>query len=144
MDRLTSGQFMAALPDAVRGHVVPAWRGFRSQHRSWLCQLYFSDPALHYEVWNMGERRGKLELGLHFESRDSARNHRLLQHMSMAMVGVKATLGAEWECEPWDRGWTKVYTTVPYEPFSRDYLDRISVDLARAIEVLQPLLERSK
>ena len=132
---------MAALPETVRGHVVPLWRGFRSQHRSWLCQLYFGDPACHYEVWNMGERRGKLELGLHFESRDHERNRRLLQLVSSAMIGVKATLGGDWECEPWDRGWTKVYTTVPYEPFTTAYLDRVSRDLAHAIEYLQPLLE---
>ncbi|MBL8094769.1 MAG: hypothetical protein JNL73_11425 [Anaerolineales bacterium] len=131
---------MAALPERVRGHIAPSWRDFRSQHRSWLCQLYFGDPAIHYEIWNMGERRGKLELGLHFESRDHARNQHWLQIVSAAMVGVKATLGEAWECEPWDRGWTKVYTTVPYEPFTTDYLDRNARDLARAIETLQPII----
>ncbi len=140
MARLSSSQFMAALPETVRGHVDSRWRDFRSQHRSWLCQLYFADPALHYEVWNLGERRGKIELGLHFESRDHARNQRLLRVVSGVMVEVKATLGDAWECEPWDRGWTKVYTTVPYEPFSTDYLERVAVDLAQAIDFLQPIV----
>ena len=144
MARLSSTQFMAALPETVRGQVDPRWRGFRSQHRSWLSQLYFGDPAVHYEVWNLGERRGKLEIGLHFEHRDRLRNQQLLQTMSAAMVAVKASLGAEWESETWDRGWTKVYATVPYEPFTSDYLERVGRDVARAIEVLQPLLESSQ
>lgn len=141
MARLSSAQFMAALPETVRGHVDPRWQGFRSQHRSWLAQLYFGDPAVHYEVWNLGERRGKLEIGLHFEYRDRLRNQALLHTVSASMVAIKAVLGAGWECEAWDRGWAKVYTTLPYEPFTSDYLDRVGCELARAIEALQPLFE---
>jgi hypothetical protein len=44
-----------------------------------------------YEVWNLSQQRGKLELGLHFESRDRAVNARLLQGFSRWMVEVKAT-----------------------------------------------------
>ena len=92
-----------------------------------------------YEVWNMGERRGRLEIGLHFESRDRVKNLTLLAGFSRRMVAVKATLGPQWEAEPWDRGWTKVYETVPYEPFSTEVLDAIARRLARAMTVLQPI-----
>jgi hypothetical protein len=132
---------MQTLPASVKPHLPPHLRGFRSLHRSWLCQLYFHKPYLHYEVWNMGERRNRLEIGLHFESRDRGENSALLRAFSQHMVAVKAALGPQWEAEQWDKGWTKVYETVPYEPFSTEVLDHISQRLARAITVLQPLWE---
>jgi hypothetical protein len=139
MPRLTPAQFMHALPAATRAHLPPHLRKFKSAARSWLCQLYYRDPRLHYEVWNLGERRGVIEIGLHFESQDRARNAALLADFSRRMVEVKAALGAQWEAEPWDKGWTKVYETVPYEPFSHEVLEAISARLARAITVLQPI-----
>ena len=78
MPRLTSAQFMQALPSATREHLPPPLRKFKSASRGWLCQLYYRDPRLHYEVWNMEERRGLLEIGLHFESKDRAKNLALL------------------------------------------------------------------
>jgi hypothetical protein len=141
MARLTSSQFMRLLPGVVRPHLPPALRRFRTSTRGWLCQLYYRDPRLHYEVWNMGERRGLLELGLHFESRDRDANLALLAGFSRRMVEVKATLGPQWEAEPWDRGWTKIYETLPYEPFSDALLDRVARRLAVAITVLQPIWE---
>ena len=139
MSRLTSTQFMHALPSATRGRLPSPLRKFKSLSHSWLCQLYYRDPRLHYEVWNLGERRGRIEIGLHFESRDRARNAALLAGFSRRMVEVKAALGPQWEAEPWDRGWTKVYETVPYEPFSDEVLESIAARLARAITVLQPI-----
>jgi hypothetical protein len=141
MARLSSSQFMRQLPGATRAHLPPALRQFRVFTRSWLCQLYYRDARLHYEVWNMGERRGVLELGLHFESRDRDTNAHLLEGFSRRMVEVKATLGPQWEAEPWDKGWTKVYETLPYEPFSDELLAAVAGRLARAISVLQPIFE---
>jgi hypothetical protein len=141
MSRLTSAEFMTRLPGATRVHLPAALRKFRSQHRSWLCQLYYRDPRLHYEVWNLGERRGRLEIGLHFESRERAENLALLRGFSARMVAVKAALGPQWEAEAWDRGWTKVYETVPYEPFSELVLEQTARRLARAMTVLQPIWE---
>jgi len=139
MPHLSSTQFMYALPAATREQLPPALRKFKSATRGWLCQIYYRDPQLHYEVWNMGERRGLLEIGLHFESKDHTRNQALLTGFSRRMVAVKAQLGPQWEAEPWDRGWTKVYETVPYEPFNTETLEVISKRLARAMLVLQPI-----
>ena len=130
---------MVALPEATRGHLPTKLRQFRSAHRSWLCQLYYRDPNLHYEVWNMGEARGRLELGLHFESRDRDRNAELLAGFSRRMVEVKATLGPQWEAEAWDKGWSKVYETLPHEPFSTQTLAAVAAWLAGAMMVLQPI-----
>jgi hypothetical protein len=139
MARLTSSQFMLALPAATRGHLPPPLSKFKAATRGWLCQLYYRDPRLHYEVWNMGERRGLFEIGLHFESRDPSENAALLAGFSRNMIEVKATLGPQWEAEQWDRGWTKVYETLPYQPFGDDLLQAVSARLAQAITVLQPI-----
>ena len=87
----------------------------------------------------MGQARGKLELGLHFESRDRDRNAALLAGFSRQLVEIKATLGPQWEAEAWDKGWSKVYETIPYEPFSDETLQVVAARLARAITVLQPI-----
>jgi hypothetical protein len=55
------------------------------------------------------------------------------------MVEVKAKLGPQWEAEPWDKGWSKVYETLPYEPFSDALLAAVSKRLAKAMGVLQPI-----
>lgn len=132
---------MTALPDATRAHLPAHLRHFRSAHRSWLCQLYYHDPLLHYEVWNLGERRGRLEIGLHFESRNRGQNAELLRGFSQRMVAIKAQLGPQWEAEQWDKGWTKVYETIPYEPFSHEVLEAVARRLAGAMSVLQPIWE---
>lgn len=136
---LSSSQFMAALPAAVRTQLPAPLQKFRSAYRSWLCQLYYADPRLHYEVWNLGERRNKLELGLHFESRDAHENQRLLQGFSGRMVEIKAALGEQWEAEKWDKGWAKVYETIPYAPFSDGLLKQVAQRLAQAMRVLEPI-----
>lgn len=140
MAHLSSSQFMLALPEATRANLPKPLQKFKSFTRGWLCQLYYAQPYLHYEVWNLGERRGVLELGLHFESKAHDENTHLLQGFDRHLVEIKATLGPQWEAEPWDRGWAKVYETVRYEPFSDAYLQRIAKRLAHAISVLQPIL----
>ncbi len=137
--RLTSTQLMQALPGAVRPLLPAELRRFKSSARGWLCQLYYTNPRLHYEVWNMGERRGLIEIGLHFESRDADENRELPTAFSRRMVEVKATLGEQWEAEMWDKGWTKVYETVPYATFTEELLAAIAARLARAMTVLQPI-----
>src|SRR5215207_2118003 len=108
MARLSSSQFMRALPGAIRGHLPAGQRKFKTSVWGWLCQIYYRDPRLHYEFWNMGEQRGKFEFGLHFESRDRAVNAALLAGFSRHMAEIKDALGPQWEAEPWDKGWTKV------------------------------------
>ena len=141
MARLTSAQFMRALPDATRPHLPPALRPFKVLTRSWLCQLYYQHPLLHYEVWNQGERRGWLEIGLHFESRTPGENERYLRGLARHLTEIKHRLGDAWETEQWTKSWTKVYRVVPYEPFSPAYLETLAAQLAQAIRVLQPMFD---
>ncbi len=130
---------MQALPTAVKPKLPKRLQGFKTNGRAWLMQFYYDDPLVHYEVWNLGERRGRLEIGFHCESRDRALNARLLEGMLAHLFEVKAELGPSFEAEPWDKGWTKVYETIPLEPFSADYLDRVAARTAQVIMVLEPI-----
>lgn len=141
-------EFMRALPEQVRSQADPALRKIRSAHRPWLSQLYFADANVHYELWSMGMQRGPagvamLELGLHFESRDRAVNAKLLAAFDRRMIEVKRALGRQWEAEPWDRGWAKVYETFPREALEDEYLDRIAARFAAVIKLLQPIVEET-
>ena len=139
---MRSGEFMRALPEAIRLHVPAEFRGFQWQARNWLVQLYYGDPRLHFEVWWLPEQRGRrLELGLHFESRDAALNQRLLERFLAHLFEIKAELGPEMEAEMWDKGWTKVYEVRRLEGFDRETLEAVAARMAQIITVLQPILE---
>ncbi len=134
-------EFMRAIPAATRAQLPKKWQGFKVNTRPWLVQLSYADPLLHYEVVTLGQRRGILEIGLHFESRNSEVNARLLDEFMRRLFEIKAELGNQIEAEKWDRGWTKVYETIPLESFTDDYLDRVAARLAKMIIVLQPILD---
>jgi hypothetical protein len=130
---------MHALPDAVRARLAKRLRDFKTAGRSWLVQFYYQDPRLHYEVVTLGPRRGRLEIGLHFESTDRELNARLLDGMLSHLFEIKAELGPSFEAEPWDKGWTKVYETILLEPFNAEYLERVAARMAQVIDVLEPM-----
>ncbi len=50
MARLSSSQFMRALPAAVRAELPPDQRKFKTTVWGWLCQFYYRDPRLHWEA----------------------------------------------------------------------------------------------
>jgi hypothetical protein len=130
---------MQALPAAVRPRLVKRLREFKTAGRAWLMQFYYDDPRIHYEVWNLGERRGRLEIGLHCESREADLNARLLDGMLAHLFEIKAELGPSFEAEPWDKGWTKVYETIPLDRFSAEYLGQVAARVAQVIGVLEPI-----
>ncbi len=130
---------MRALPEAVRPRLPKRLRDLQTASRAWLVQLYYDDPRIHYEVWNLGERRGRLEIGLHFEAREADLNARLLDGMLAHLFEIKAELGPSFEAEPWDKGWTKVYETILLDKFSPDYLERVAARVAQVIGVLEPI-----
>ena len=132
---------MRALPAATRTRLPKQRQNFKTVVRSWLVQLSYTDPLLHYEVVTLGERRGVLEIGLHFESRTAALNAQLLDGFMRHLFEIKAELGENFEAEMWDKGWTKVYETIPLEVFNEAYVDRVAARLAQVIVVLQPILE---
>ena len=138
---MRASEFMRALPAATRAKLPKKLQTFKINTRAWLVQLYYVDPLQHYEVVTLGERRGKLEIGLHFESRSVEVNARLLDGFMLHLFEIKAELGDHVEAEMWDKGWTKVYETIPLEAFNEDYVNRVADRLAKMMVVLQPIYE---
>lgn len=139
---MKSADFMRALPNAVRAQLPRSLQAFKTNLRPWLVQFYYANAQLHYEVVTHGERRGVLEIGLHFESRNPDENARLLNGFMQHLFEIKAELGDHVEAEMWDKGWTKVYETLPLETMNDNYLNRVAERLARMIQVLQPIWEQ--
>lgn len=136
---MTGSHFRAALPQRVRYHLPEEWRGFKHRARFAFVQFWYDDPAFHYEIWPQ-RKYSVVEVGLHLEHRDARRNaalHRLLDHH---LVEIRHELGDLW-LERWDRGWHKLYLTLPLTDFNDALIEQTSQGLARQIAVLQPLLQ---
>ena len=137
---MKSSEFMAALPEAVQMYLAPELILRRGRLWPWGVQLYADDPRYHYEVARVTPRLGdRLELGLHFESRTPDENNHLLTGFQARLMEVKHELGDSIEAELWDRGWTKVYETLPLAPYGPAYLDSVARRLAEVARVLHPI-----
>jgi hypothetical protein len=133
--------FVKLVPETARMLLPAELRGYRMFLMPWLSQAYFDDKLIHYELVKLPPRfsNSRLELGLHFESKNHALNAQLLAGFDRYLYEVREELGEEWYAEPWDRGWTKVYTTVDYLQMDEDLVERTAQQMAAAISVLQPL-----
>jgi hypothetical protein len=63
-----------------------------------------------------------------------------MQHFLPHAFEIKAVLDEDVHFERWDKGWSKIYQTIPLAPYDDPYLERVAERLARQIEVLQPIL----
>jgi hypothetical protein len=114
-------------------------RDFHERFHGSLAKAYYDDASQHYELW-FRRAAGRVELGLHFESRDAAANARMLDWFAEALGLIKAELGERTEAERWDRGWTRVHQTLSLpERLSPEFADELAQRLARFIELLEPL-----
>jgi len=112
---------------------------YTTRGRGRLMKVHFGEPAFHYEAWHH-TGAGRLELGLHFEA-SAGENQAAFDFFRLRMVEVKANLPRA-ELEPWDRGWSRLYETVPAVRLD-DEVVRSGVDcLTEYIVTLQPLLEQ--
>jgi hypothetical protein len=104
-----------------------------------LLKLHYSKSEIHFEAWHhTGD--GRLEVGLHFEGAP-AFNDRAFAYFRSRMIEVKAVLPRA-ELEPWDRGWSRLYETIP-APHLDERAQAATADLlVRYIEALQPMVER--
>ena len=137
---MRSSEFMRALPGAVQRHLSNGLHLQRGRVWSYGAQLYEDNPRFHYEVARVPKRLGdRLELGLHFESRNPSQNRRLLAGFADRLLEIKGELGEGMEAEPWDKGWTKVYETIPLQAYNQAYLDQVARRLVEIIQVLHPI-----
>ena len=101
-------------------------------------KLHYSRPDFHYEAWHhTGD--GRLEIGLHFEG-SGAENQAAFDFFRAQMIGIKADLPNA-ELEPWDRGWSRLYETLPAAQLDDGVLDAAVQRMSDYIVTLQPLLE---
>ena len=137
---LAPADFFTELRKGLKATLPAAMRNFQTTRgRGRLMKVHFGEPAFHYEAWHHSGA-GRLEVGLHFEA-SPADNQAALEYFRARMVEVKASLPRA-ELEPWDRGWSRLYETIPAarldEAVVRDAIDCMGV----YIVTLQPLLEQ--
>ena len=133
--------FVKEVPEVARGLLPDDLRHFKVSLMPWLSQAYYDDKRMHYELVKLPSRfsENRMELGLHFESKDRALNGTLLNGFERYLFEVREALGDEWCAEPWDRGWTKIYTTFTYEVLDEARLADTARLLAQTISVMQPI-----
>jgi len=135
----TPSEFFTALRKALKFKLPSELRGFQTTRgRGRLMKLYFAQPAFHYEIWHH-TGAGRLEVGLHFES-SAADNAAAFEFFRSRIVEVKAGLPRA-ELEPWDRGWSRLYETMPAARLDDDLLDSAVRCMAGYVVALQPLLD---
>ncbi len=143
MSQIKVSSFVKLVPDHARTLLPSRLRDFRVLLMPWLSQIYYQDKLLHYELVKLPPRYGesRLELGLHFESRDHAVNKHYLQGFEHYLFEIREELGENWYAEQWDRGWTKVYTTLDFTSMDDDLLEDVATLMARTISKLQPIFD---
>jgi hypothetical protein len=136
---LATAAFLDGLLEQARARLPAELQAGCSTRQQWsLGKLWYEEPLLHYEVW-LHRARMRVELGLHLETRDAAYNAALLGYVAEELVFLKAALGDGLEAEPWDKGWCRVYLTLPLEPLLPDYQARLAEQFALLVETLEPL-----
>lgn len=136
---LSPADFFAGLRKKLKASLPLELRNFTSgRGRGRLMKLHYSRPEFHYEAWHH-TGVGRLEVGLHFEG-TSAANQRAFDFFRSHVLAVKAQLPHA-ELEPWDRGWSRLYETIPAPQLDDLVLDPAAALMASYIVALQPLVE---
>jgi len=139
---LTPGDFFIGLRKGVKAKLPAPLRSFSSARgRGRLMKLHYGRPEFHYEAWHH-TGIGRLEIGLHFEG-SHAENQEAFDFFRGHMLEVKALLPRA-ELEAWDRGWSRLYETLPAQQLDDGVLDNAVDRMADYIVALQPLLDMLK
>jgi hypothetical protein len=137
---LTPSDFFRELRKKLKAKLPSELQQFNSSRaRGRLMKVNFREPAFHFEAWHHAGA-GRLEVGLHFEA-TAAENQAAFDFFRFRMVEVKAFLPRA-ELEPWDRGWSRLYETIPAATLDEDVLGRAVTCMSAYIVTLQPLLEQ--
>jgi len=135
---LAPADFFTGLRKGVKSKLPKELRGFETARgHSRLTKLHYGHPEFHFEAWHH-TGAGRLEVGLHFEGSAGA-NQRALEYFRDRMVEVKARLPRA-ELEPWDRGWTRLYETLPAPQLDEIVLVNAIELLDAYVTTLQPML----
>jgi hypothetical protein len=135
---LAPAEFFSGLRKNLKSRLPQDLKAFQlGRGHGRLVKLHYGHPEIHYEVWHhTGD--GRLEIGLHFEGSAEA-NQRAFEYFRERMVEVKARLPRA-ELEPWDRGWSRLYETLPAPQLDEVVLSNAVERLTAYITTLQPML----
>ncbi|MSP11344.1 MAG: hypothetical protein EXR62_00160 [Chloroflexi bacterium] len=125
----------------VRSALPADLQDLHTRNSSRMLQLYYDDPALHFEIWPVYKIE-RLEIGLHFEG-NHATNEWLYRELASQIFDIKFELGHLVEVERWDRGWSRVHETLPLQSFDKAYQQEVTQRLVRYIVVLWPMVQQA-
>jgi hypothetical protein len=132
------GQFLRRLPTAARAYLPTDDGAAQLQARGRLLKVWYGEEAaIHYEIW-MHERSLQMEIGLHCEASPEL-NAAIRRGLSFYLFDIKGALGNGVELEDWDRGWTRLYETLPLYPLDEARVDEIARRLGEFVTVVQPI-----
>jgi hypothetical protein len=135
---LAPSDFFSGLRKGVKAKLPATLRTFNTgRGRGRLMKLHYGRPEFHYEAWHH-TGAGRLEIGLHFEG-SAQENQVAFDFFRGRMIEVKAQLPHA-ELEPWDRGWSRLYETLPAPQLDEHVLDSAVDRMSDYIVTLQPLL----
>ncbi|PZR95347.1 MAG: hypothetical protein DLM67_11080 [Candidatus Nephthysia bennettiae] len=135
---LSASDYFEALAGTLVRRLPGALRDFEAvRGRGRLLKLDYGHPVTHFEAWHH-RAAGRLEVGLHFEGE---RELNAAAHVFFRgrIVEIKRALPRA-ELEPWDRGWARLYETVPAPELSDRSLGLAVERLTAYVTVLQPML----
>lgn len=133
----THQTFCRGLPRAIAAQLGDAMP-LHHLALSYQVKLWSGNKDLHYECGVFPQRK-VIELGLHFES-DAMTNLQLLGAFKARSKAIARKLPTA-RIEAWDKGWTRVWESIPLARFDDAYSALVTKRLARYIEVLEPILE---
>ena len=105
---------------------------------SHMVKLWSGNKQLHYECGIYLQRK-VIELGLHFES-DPMTNARLLGAFRGREKAIARRLPTA-RIEEWDKGWARIWESIPLQPFDERFSMQVIKTLTRYVRVLEPILE---
>jgi hypothetical protein len=124
----------------VRRELAEELTMFRSATHFSILQLWFGNPALHYEAW-IRSRLDVIELGLHFEA-DPLTNARLLAAFRARERAVRKALGDDSRIETWDKGWARIWEPISLARLDAEFVARIASRLAAYVTGLERVLRQ--
>jgi len=135
---LTPSDFFSGLRKGVKATLPKDMRGCETgRGHSRLLKLHYDRCEFYYEAW-YHTGAGRLEVGLHFEGTPEL-NQEAFDYFRPRMVEIKASLPRA-ELEPWDRGWSRLYETLPAPQLDEHVMQSAIERLAAYIITLQPLV----
>jgi hypothetical protein len=140
---VTIRDFLNAVYNSLLKELPKRYRKHQWRIRFGYLQVYFDNPAIHYEAW-VQRRAARIELGLHFEGEREA-NYRWAEALGGRALEVQAQLGGEVELEEWTETWTRLHETRRFAgALSEELAEELAARMRQFIEVMEPILAEER